>query len=176
VHACVGRPLIFVSSFPRNTTTIKSTIDALITTGTSRRGSRSQQGHAESRGHLGWRESSRPDLVAACGLQRSAHDRATRTGHPNPFLVCTAVQLAALVTPQARRARPTRRARANRGPAPASPSLSRIAGARRFQTRLAVASAGTTPAGVVLRMALQVQLKPGPSSRHSVSPRPRAPV
>jgi len=35
--------------------------------------------------------------VAACGLQRSAHDRATRTGHPNPFLVCTAVQLAALV-------------------------------------------------------------------------------
>ena len=44
----------------------------------------------------GWRESSRPELLAVCRLQRAADDRPARAGHPNPFLVCSAVQVTAV--------------------------------------------------------------------------------
>jgi len=45
---------------------------------------------------IGWRESSRPELLAVCGLQRAADHRATGAGHPDPFVLCPAVQLAAV--------------------------------------------------------------------------------
>src|SRR6266850_6185047 len=35
------------------------------------------------------------ESTAACGLQRPTDDRATRAGHPDPFLICSAVQLPA---------------------------------------------------------------------------------
>jgi hypothetical protein len=43
----------------------------------------------------GWREFSRPELLMACRLQRPTDNRPTRAGHPDPFLICAAVQLPA---------------------------------------------------------------------------------
>jgi hypothetical protein len=43
----------------------------------------------------GWRESSRPELLAACRLQRAADRRAARTRHPDAVAVDGGVEVAA---------------------------------------------------------------------------------
>jgi hypothetical protein len=43
----------------------------------------------------GWRESSRPALLAACRLQRSADRRAARTRHPDAIVLDIGVEFTA---------------------------------------------------------------------------------